>query len=176
MDQARTCITPSVRNVNVRRLAILQTVEEEFVSTNPEQYRHCLSVHHVLTRARLRIRGSKTEGSVSTADVHGIRKRTALGNGGSLSDFSHDQNFKEFLREFLRDFLRLCLSRSSFTVSFSFQRDRSVGRSSVLSVPCSVTREKRLAWFEITEGRLNPALQCGWRGSTCLSLELLFPS
>ena len=39
------CVTPSVGNVNVRWLAILQTVEEESISTNPEQYRHGLSLH-----------------------------------------------------------------------------------------------------------------------------------
>jgi hypothetical protein len=51
MDQARTWHNAQL--ANVRRLAILQTVEEEFVSMNPEQYRDCLSVHPVLTASSL---------------------------------------------------------------------------------------------------------------------------
>src|SRR4030095_15879013 len=40
-------ITSGVRDVNVWRLTVLQTVEEESVSANPEQYRDCLSLHRV---------------------------------------------------------------------------------------------------------------------------------
>ena len=38
-------VTAGMRNVNVRWFAVLETVEEESVTIDPEQYRHKVSLH-----------------------------------------------------------------------------------------------------------------------------------